>query len=497
MRDNLYDLIRTIVLGLFVFCIINGNAQADAHLQQLTTIPVPRDSSTITSVTSVGDFNADGFPDLAVGVRKTTWPAYEADYLFYGGVNFDSLPDLIFRDSSSNQAICPSSLYRTLYGDKIAPLSDFNGDGFDDFATSAPSFCDDNYLQGRVYVYFGGPNPDTAPDLIINGSFNYDRLGQQLGSGNFYGNTFSDFIVLGGDRNYGFHLQIYSGGNPPDTSYDWYYYAGSHVDIYDLGGGYDPDGDSYDEFGWNNGSSMTVFAGGDTISHLPMYQNLFNYAFCPFDISGDNIDDFTRYIPGSGYFLCLGSANFDTIPDYFMGWLGSDACRYHWAGQIDKVLGVDAGNQRFILSNISLPPDTIPFAYVPYNFDSRRVMPLNAGDMNGDGTDEILLTHNTPSPVINIYAIATTGIDDNNNLPTQPGILSAYPNPFNSATTLTISNADKAEISLFDITGRLITSLHAENGRAIWNASAFPSGLYIARVEGKDKIQSMKLILLK
>jgi hypothetical protein len=76
-------------------------------------------------------------------------------------------------------------------------------------------------------------------------------------------------------------------------------------------------------------------------------------------------------------------------------------------------------------------------------------------------------------------------------------MLSAYPNPFNSSTTLTISNNDKSNISIFDITGRLVTSLHADQGKAVWNAVNIPSGLYFARAAGENVSKSLKLILLK
>jgi hypothetical protein len=75
--------------------------------------------------------------------------------------------------------------------------------------------------------------------------------------------------------------------------------------------------------------------------------------------------------------------------------------------------------------------------------------------------------------------------------------LSAYPNPFNSNTTLSISEVDKAEIAIFDITGRRVASLHADNGKAIWNATGFSSGLYFANVQGDNISNSVKLILLK
>jgi hypothetical protein len=74
--------------------------------------------------------------------------------------------------------------------------------------------------------------------------------------------------------------------------------------------------------------------------------------------------------------------------------------------------------------------------------------------------------------------------------------LSAYPNPFNSATTITLTGAEQAEIGIYDIAGRLITTLHTFGGQALWDASGYSSGLYFARLAG-EKAATIKLILLK
>jgi hypothetical protein len=74
--------------------------------------------------------------------------------------------------------------------------------------------------------------------------------------------------------------------------------------------------------------------------------------------------------------------------------------------------------------------------------------------------------------------------------------LSAYPNPFNSATTFTLTGAERAEIGIYDIAGRLITALHTVGGQAVWDASAYSSGLYFARVAG-EKSSTINLMLLK
>jgi hypothetical protein len=86
-------------------------------------------------------------------------------------------------------------------------------------------------------------------------------------------------------------------------------------------------------------------------------------------------------------------------------------------------------------------------------------------------------------------------IVDDISLPTT-SILSAYPNPFNSATTITLTGAEQAEIGIYDIAGRLITTLHTVGGQVLWDASGYSSGLYFARLAG-EKAGAIKLVLVK
>ena len=58
------------------------------------------------------------------------------------------------------------------------------------------------------------------------------------------------------------------------------------------------------------------------------------------------------------------------------------------------------------------------------------------------------------------------------------------------------------ELSIFDINGRLVSTLW--NGElssgsysAIWDAASQPSGLYIAKLKSGNTVQTSKLVLLK
>jgi hypothetical protein len=86
--------------------------------------------------------------------------------------------------------------------------------------------------------------------------------------------------------------------------------------------------------------------------------------------------------------------------------------------------------------------------------------------------------------------------DDGAQLPQELSI-SAYPNPFNSVTKIIIKGVNSAKISITDIDGRTVAKIYAQHGRAIWNASAYPSGIYFARLEAGEKSQTIKMVLLK
>jgi hypothetical protein len=75
--------------------------------------------------------------------------------------------------------------------------------------------------------------------------------------------------------------------------------------------------------------------------------------------------------------------------------------------------------------------------------------------------------------------------------------LSAYPNPFNSTTTLTVEGIQHGKIEIYDITGRMVAMLETSNCKAVWDASGFSSGVYFARVIGAGSAQPKRLVLLK
>lgn len=89
-------------------------------------------------------------------------------------------------------------------------------------------------------------------------------------------------------------------------------------------------------------------------------------------------------------------------------------------------------------------------------------------------------------------------------LPKETVLLQNYPNPFNSSTTLEFYLPGDSEIklSIFNLLGQQIAVLYdgfivAGENRVSWDASAYPSGIYFARLRAGGKINTRKMIFLK
>jgi hypothetical protein len=88
--------------------------------------------------------------------------------------------------------------------------------------------------------------------------------------------------------------------------------------------------------------------------------------------------------------------------------------------------------------------------------------------------------------------------------PTAFGLISVYPNPFNSSATISFSLASIAPVSLdlVDITGHPVKSIYSGvlnpgPQAIIMNGEGMPAGLYILRLVTTEKIRQTRLILLK
>ncbi len=313
----------------------------------------------------VGDINNDGFEDLALGNQHAG--EYGSVMVYFGGNPMDTICDLLFNG--------PLGAYE--FGTAIAWGGNINGDGYDDFIVGAyRAYTRPGFAPGRVFIYFGGPNLDTLPDVILNGGHNgiEESFGWHVsGGGDVNDDGFDDVFICAPD--YGAwegRIYIYYGGNPIDTTPD-VMMRGEHSGQF---------------LGENRGGFIK------------------NYSFFDHTIFGDPDEDYTNPLDGKVYTL-YGGNPMDSIPD--ICWYGrEDTSELGFStgsvGRINGDLDEDFGcgavseNRKRGCAYIYLGGreiDTIPDAWIKgeVTYDYMGSIVSAAGDVDGDGKDEILVSN--------------------------------------------------------------------------------------------------------
>jgi hypothetical protein len=170
-------------------------------------LALPMTASAGSTTVLRGDFNADGFDDLAVGSPREDHGGVEdagAVHVFYsqGGA---SLEGDVLSTANVQQFLGNGAFFR--FGTALA-AGDFNGDAVADLAVGAPGYQTN---RGGVYVFYGRPSPARlgaggqtvlAPDCCSR-----FRYGAALAAGDFgrAGNTpaGTDDLAIAGIGNVG------------------------------------------------------------------------------------------------------------------------------------------------------------------------------------------------------------------------------------------------------------------------------------------------------
>ncbi|MBK6876383.1 MAG: VCBS repeat-containing protein [Ignavibacteria bacterium] len=96
------------------------------------------------------------------------------------------------------------------FGGHVSSAGDVNGDGFNDIIVGALHYKSDT---GRAYIYYGGTNWNTEPDVILTGEVT-SEFGSSVSSGDFDRDGYSD-VPIGAHKynsNTG-RVYIYFGGS--------------------------------------------------------------------------------------------------------------------------------------------------------------------------------------------------------------------------------------------------------------------------------------------
>ena len=234
------------------------------------------------SVSSAGDINGDGYDDLIIGARGAdpNGDSYAGEtYIVYGGASApgtDGVLDLGALDGT-NGFILNGIDGSDQSGFSVSSAEDVNGDGYDDLIIGA-RFADPNGNRdvGETYVIYGGVSAPGTGGVLDLGALNgtngftltgideFDNSGISVSSaGDVNGDGYDDLIIgafradPNGNRNAGETYVIYGGASAPGTN-----------GVLDLGALNGTNGfiltgiDADDQFGWSVSSAGDVNGDG-------------------------------------------------------------------------------------------------------------------------------------------------------------------------------------------------------------------------------------------
>ena len=326
------------------------------------------------------DLNGDGIDDLVVGA-----PGLDiggdmdagAVYVFLGPITLapTKTPDDA-HPSTTADIVFPGLSPFDRFGESVAYLGDFNGDGFSDLTVGAPGA---GMSAGTISILFGGEDPESMTPLEFAGLIAGAEGGTTVSSaGDFDADGYADIAIATPPGALGTSAVFLFRGNPDrDTGL---------LSLFGFGAPFDLYGRSIASAGDVNGDGF-----GDLIIGAP----------------GTEVDDTTG--PDGAAYIYLGGLGirssfpdveiFAPEPDLYYGWSVSAAGDMDGDGYGDLFIGAPGqsmagppGNQRvdIFYGSGSLPEVWSADATIlPTNVNGGFGFTVARGDANGDGCTDL------------------------------------------------------------------------------------------------------------
>ncbi len=327
-------------------------------------------------VASAGDVNGDGYDDTIVGSLYNDGAGSNAGevYLYYGSSSgLSTTADWSDQGEASLDG----------FGHSVASAGDVNGDGYDDVIVGANGNNGGGNDAGEAYVYYGSSSGlSTTPDWSDQGEAAGDNFGVCVASaGDVNGDSYADVVVgaylnSDGGSDAGEAYVYYGSSSGLSATPDWSDQGEAADDFFGFSArsAGDVNSDGYDDVvigayhndggGSSAGEAYVYYGSSSGLSATPGWSaqgaaadNYFGFSLCSADdVNGDGYDDVivgaygnddAGLEAGKAYLYHGSSSGLSTNPD--------------WSGQ------GEAADDRF---GYSIAP---------------------AGDLNGDGYDDIIV----------------------------------------------------------------------------------------------------------